>query len=80
MLDRKTTSPNTMEFRIELQLRAVVELYAALVAAGVELTSVAHETLAGLCTCRRHGTHAVNLRQVLTFRLELSFLEAVTLH
>ena len=80
VLDRKTTSPTTIEFRLELQLRAVVELYAALVAAGVELTSIAHETLAGLCTCRRHGASAINLRQVLTFRLELSFLEDVTLH
>ena len=80
VLDRKTTSSSTMEFRLELQLRAVVELYAALVAAGVELTSIAHETLAGLCTCRRHGTHAINLRQVLTLRLELTFLEDVTLH
>ena len=80
VLERKSTSPNTMEFRLELQLRAIVELYAALVAAGVELTSVAHDTLAGLCTCRRHGAHAVNLRQVLTLRLELSFLEDVTLH
>ena len=80
MLERKTTSPTTMEFRLELQLRAILELYAALVAAGVELTSVAHETLSGLCTCRRHGADAVNLRQVLTLRLELSFLEDVTLH
>ena len=80
VLDRKTTSPTTIEFRLELQLRAVVELYAALVAAGIELTSIAHETLAGLCTCRRHGASAINLRQVLTFRLELSFLEDVTLH
>ena len=80
VLERRTTSPTTIEFRLELQLRAIVELYAALVAAGVELTSVAHDTLSGLCTCRRHGMHAVNLRQVLTLRLELSFLEDVTLH
>ncbi len=80
VLERRTTSPTTIEFRLELQLRAIIELYAALVAAGVELTSVAHDTLSGLCTCRRHGTHAVNLRQVITLRLELSFLEDVTLH
>ena len=80
ILERKTTSSTTMEFRLELQLRAVVELYAALVAAGVELTCIAHDTLAGLCTCRRHGSNAVNLRQVLTLRLEISFLEDVTLH
>ncbi len=80
VLERKTTSSTTIEFQLELQLRAIVELYAALVAAGIELTSVAHDTLAGLCTCRRHGAYAVNLRQVITLRLELSFLEDVTLH
>ena len=80
VLDRKTTSPTTMEFHLELQLRAIVELYASLVAAGVELTRGAHATLTGLCTCRRHMGHAVKLNQVLTLQLELSFLEDVTLH
>lgn len=80
VLERRTTSPATVEFRLELQLRAIVELYGALVAAGVELTTASHATLTGLCTCRRHRTHAVSLTHVLTLRLELSFLEDVTLH
>ena len=80
VLERKTTSASTTEFRLEVQLRAIVELYAALVAAGVELTSTSHATLTGLCTCRRHGAHAVSLREVLTLTLQISFLEDVTLH
>ena len=80
VLERRTTSPTAMEFRLELQLRVIVELYAALVAAGVELTSASHATLPGLCTCRRHRVHAVHLRNVVTLRLEISFLEDVTLH
>ena len=79
VLERKTTSATTVEFRLELQLRAIVDLYAALVAAGVELTSVSHGVLTGLCTCRRHRT-AVSLAHVLTLKLEISFLEDVTLH
>lgn len=80
VLERKTTSPTTMEFQLELQLRGIVELYASLVAAGLELTRGTHDTLTALCTCRRHGRHAVKLTQVLTLQLELSFLEDVTLH
>lgn len=80
VLDRKTTSASTMEFTLEIQLRAIVELYSALIAAGVELSRTTHATLADLCTCRYNLplTRAVN--QVLSIRLELSFLEDVTLH
>ena len=80
VLDRRTTSPNAIEFTLELQLRAVVELYAALVAAGIELTRATHATLTGLCTCRRHTGYAVRLNEVLTLKLEISFLEDITLH
>ena len=52
VLERKTLSPTTMEFRIEIQLRAIVELYSSLVASGVELTRTAHAILTDLCTCR----------------------------
>ena len=41
MLERKTLSPNHMEFRVEIQLRSVLDLYAAVVASGVELTRAA---------------------------------------
>ncbi len=41
ILDRKTLSPTTMEFRIEIQLRAVVDLYASILASGLELTRAA---------------------------------------
>ena len=34
ILDRKTLSPSTMEFRVEIQLRAVVELYSSIIASG----------------------------------------------
>jgi len=80
VLERKTTSASTMEFRIEIQLHSIVELYSALVATGVELTRTTHDTLTGLCTSRKHLARSHQPNQVLSIRLELSFLEDVTLH
>ncbi len=80
VLDRKTTSASTMEFRIEIQLRSIMELYASLIASGIELTRIAHNTLTDLCTCRQHIARAGEPNQVICIRLELNFLEDVTLH
>ena len=80
VLERRTTSPTSMEFRLEIQLRGIVELYSALVHAGVELTRTAHATLTDLCTCRKYLAAGAAPAQVITLRLELSFLEDVTLH
>jgi hypothetical protein len=68
-----------MEFRLEIQLQEILELYAAVMGTGVELTRAGHESLTELCTRRRHG-HGVDLAQVVAIRLELSFLDDVTLH
>jgi len=79
LLERKTLSPTSMEFRLEIQLQAIQELYGAVVGTGVELTRAGHLALTELCTRRRHlGT--ADLRQVVAIRLELNFLDDVTLH
>lgn len=86
VLERRTTSPTTMEFKLEIQLRGIVELYSALIGSGVELTRTTHAMLTDLCTCRHHNAHApqasrsTHSGQVVSLRLELSFLEDVTLH
>ncbi len=80
VVERKTLSASSMEFRLEIQLRAIVELYAQLVGTGVELTRTTHATLTDLCTCRQHLPMASQRNQVLSIRLELSFLDDVTLH
>ena len=54
ILDRKTLSPSTIEFRIEIQLRAVVDLYSSIIASGLELTRSGHLGLTHLCTCRKN--------------------------
>jgi methionine synthase I (cobalamin-dependent) len=81
VLERKTTSATTMEFRIEIQLHGIVELYSSLVATGLELTRGTHDTLTALCTSRKHIAGSMQPgRRLLTIRLELNFLEDVTLH
>ena len=40
ILDRKTLSPSTIEFRVEIQLRAVVDLYASIIASGLEFSII----------------------------------------
>ena len=80
VLERKTTSATSVQFRLEIQLRSIVELYASLVGAGLELTRTTHALLTDLCTCRHNLNRTTHPNQVLTLRLELSFLEDVTLH
>jgi hypothetical protein len=80
VLERKTLSPTNMEFRIEIQLRAVLDLYAAIVATGVELTRAGHEALTELCTRRKHMRLAAELGQIVAIRMEISFLDDITIH
>lgn len=80
VIDRKTLSPTVVEFRIEIQLRSIVDLYASLVAAGLELTRSGHLALTELCTCRKNLSAKADLGHVIAIRLEISFLEDVTLH
>ena len=80
MLERKTLSPTNMEFRVEIQLQAVLDLYAGLIATGVELTRAGHEAVTELCMRRKHLGLAAELGQVVAIRLEISFLDDMTLH
>ena len=80
VLERKTLSPTNMEFTVEIQLRAILDLYAAIVSTGVELTRSGHETLTELCTRRKHLRLATELGQIIAIRLEIAFLDDVTLH
>jgi hypothetical protein len=79
ILDRKTLSPSTMEFRIEIQLRSVIELYSSIIASGLELTRSGHLGLTHLCTCRKNLFTPTDLSQIVTIRIEISFLEDATL-
>ena len=80
VLERRTISATSMDFRFEIQLSAVLDLYGELLALGVDLTRAAHTILTELCTCRKHSGLATAPRQVLTFCLGITFLGDVTLH
>jgi hypothetical protein len=80
VLERKTISASTVEFHLEIQLQSILELYASIVAAGVELTRPTHDILTLLCTSRHHIARTHTATQIIGIRLELSFLEDITLH
>jgi len=80
VLARRTMSASVVELRVEVQLRSIVDLYGSIIAAGLELTRSSHLSLRDLCTCRKNAATVSDLGQILTLRLEVSFLEDLTLH
>src|ERR1017187_10117550 len=80
VIERRTLTSSNTEFRIEIQLRAILDLYAAIVGTGVELTRSGHEALTDLCTRRKHRKMAAELGQIVAIRLEINFLDHITLH
>ncbi len=78
LLDRRTVAAHALELRIELQVRALVEMYAALVSSGVELTREAHLLLTERCTCRQHQRSRESMSTIMSIRLEVAFLADVT--
>ena len=80
VLDRRTLSASTLELRIEVQLRSIVDLYGSVIAVGLELTRASHLSLTDLCTCRKNAMTGSDLGQIVTLRMEVSFLEDLTLH
>jgi hypothetical protein len=78
IVERTTVSPKGMELRIEVELRMIVELYAAMLSAGVEFGRDGHQLLAEQCTRRKHMQ--ADGRSLLMIRMEIAFLDDVTLH
>ncbi len=79
ILDRRTIAAHALELKIELQLRALVDIYAALVSSGVELTREAHLLLTERCMCRQHQRTRESMASILSIRLEVAFLGDVTI-
>jgi hypothetical protein len=75
--DRNTVSASITELRFDIQLDCVLDLYTALIASGLQLTRTGHLAMTDLWTCYNNlDTHAGD---IITVRLEISFLEEVTL-
>ena len=79
LLERKTLSPAMLQFRVEIQFSDVMDFYASMIEAGLELTRCGHVALTDLCTCRRQLTSFFDLSRVVTILLEITFLEDVAL-
>lgn len=75
VLERKTISITQLELRFDLQLRAALDLYTALIGAGLELTRGSHLALTGLCTVRNHQRRRLEPFRVVEATLAVSFLE-----
>jgi len=76
--DRSTVSATATELRFEIQLGCVLDLYTALIATGLELTRAAHHSMTDLWTCFNNLQGSCS--EVIAVRLEINFLEDVTLH
>ena len=79
VLERRASSATSMEFRVELRLESILELYASLVATGIELTCKAHATLTDLCTCRRNAERLSTAGETVVLRLVLHFRKQLTM-
>ena len=79
VLDRRDISEMTLGFQLEIELRGVFDLYAALLAAGVHMTRSGHRVLSGFCTCGRFVRKS-QLGHILQLQLEISFLHEITPH
>ncbi len=65
---------HALELTIELQVRALLDVYAALVSSGVELTRAAHMLLTERCVCRHYQRSRAGLATILSIQLEIAFL------
>jgi hypothetical protein len=80
VVDRRTLSASGVELRVEVLLRSIIDLYAAIIVSGLELTRGSHLALTDQCTCSRNAPAISDLGQIVSLRLEISFLEDITLH
>ncbi|MFC6646565.1 hypothetical protein ACFQBQ_13410 [Granulicella cerasi] len=78
VLGRRNLSATEVQLRFELAVREALEVYAALIASGLELTRDSHLSLHALCTLRKYRQRAAEHR-VVTLGLAISFLDEVNL-
>ena len=79
VLERRAVSAKSMEFRVELNLEDILELYGSLMGTGIELTCRTHAMLTDLCTCRSNAAHLGTVDGTVVLRLVLHFRERVTM-
>lgn len=73
VLDRRVLSSTTLEIVVEVTLSAAMEMHAAMMQAGLELTRTGHAALTGLCLRCMYLQELAILGQTVAIRLEVSF-------
>lgn len=64
-----------LEYRFEVELAAMVELYCGLAQAGLEMTELSHRALTELCVLRTHERTLRPTPRVVSVRLMMSFVD-----
>jgi hypothetical protein len=72
---RQTTISSRLEFNFELPLCVADDLYAELIAAGLEMKFESHRAMTWLCTLRRHDRETMNSFHAISVRMEVDFRE-----
>jgi len=76
--ERKTLSPMTLEFRVEIELTGILDLYAGIIGSGLEMTRSGHKALTEMCMFRRHPK-LLDPAQTIMLQMEVSFLQEANL-
>jgi hypothetical protein len=71
----KRCGRRTVEYRFDVELRSVLDLYCGLAQVGLEMTEVSHRALTELCMLRTHERALRAGVRVVSVRLRVSFLE-----
>lgn len=79
VLERSAASVTRSHLRFEVQLRGAVDLYSALIGAGLEFTRSSHLALTHLCTLRNHQSAGREPFRTVSVELEISFLDELEL-
>ncbi|MBS1814874.1 MAG: hypothetical protein JSS87_08390 [Acidobacteria bacterium] len=77
ILGKKSVSGSALELQIEVQHRSMLNLYAALVGSGIELTRAAHLALCESCTCTQQMPQ--RRKEIATVQLALAFISELNL-
>ena len=79
VLERRAVSRTQLELRLELEIRAVADLYGSLLGTGLELTRPSHLALTSLCIVRQHRRRRSEPFRTVEARLGVTFLEELDL-
>ena len=73
-LVRSKRGRRLVEYSVEIELAAALELYSGLIQAGVRLTELSHRVLTELCLLRTHHRELSEAPRVVSVRLVMSFV------